>query len=135
MRVRCSSTLARPQYQQLLLPGIRPAPALGQYELIHTDAFDWLSNADRNSFHTVVTDPPTASWSTAPRSWLNEPMERGASGASHPRLMGTDAARIRDSRSGAGLRWANSVSSFINWRVASIPFSCPGRTFSSRHTR
>lgn len=31
---------------------------LGAFELVRTDAFDWLRAAKRQSIHTVVTDPP-----------------------------------------------------------------------------
>lgn len=39
-----------------------PAPSVsireGSYEIFHTDAFDWLDNAQPSSIHAVVTDPP-----------------------------------------------------------------------------
>jgi len=28
------------------------------YELVHTDAFEWLRNRERDSIHAVITDPP-----------------------------------------------------------------------------
>lgn len=31
---------------------------LGNYEILQTDAFDWLSEAKNDSIHAVVTDPP-----------------------------------------------------------------------------
>src|SRR5437773_1022895 len=30
----------------------------GPYEIVHTDAFDWLSRSKPNTLHAVVTDPP-----------------------------------------------------------------------------
>src|SRR5438270_2059801 len=33
-------------------------PARGAYEVVHADAFAWLSQAKPNSIHAVVTDPP-----------------------------------------------------------------------------
>lgn len=33
-------------------------PGLGPHEIVHTDAFAWLSRAGANSIHAVVTDPP-----------------------------------------------------------------------------
>ena len=31
---------------------------LGRYQIFHIDAFTWLANANANSIHAVVTDPP-----------------------------------------------------------------------------
>ena len=30
----------------------------GLYEIVHSDAFDWLESAESNSIHVVVRDPP-----------------------------------------------------------------------------
>lgn len=37
---------------------LRSKSAVGQYELLHVDAFDWLASAPKQSIHAVVTDPP-----------------------------------------------------------------------------
>ena len=43
-------------------PTLLPSPGLvrssDSYEIIQTDAFDWLSQAKTHSIHAVVTDPP-----------------------------------------------------------------------------
>ena len=37
----------------------KPArPKFGAYEILRVDAFDWLADAEPNSIHAVVTDPP-----------------------------------------------------------------------------
>src|SRR5262249_13233001 len=33
-------------------------PGVGAYEIVHTDAFAWLAQAEPCSIHAVVTDPP-----------------------------------------------------------------------------
>jgi hypothetical protein len=39
-------------------PGITLFQAPGEYRIFHADAFDWLAEAEPNSIHAVVTDPP-----------------------------------------------------------------------------
>lgn len=39
----------------------------GQYEIFHTDAFDWLAKARHHSIHAVVTDPPYGLLEYTPR--------------------------------------------------------------------
>lgn len=36
----------------------RHLPGQGTYKIFHADAFVWLQNAESNSIHAVVTDPP-----------------------------------------------------------------------------
>jgi site-specific DNA-methyltransferase (adenine-specific) len=36
----------------------RPSAAFSLYEIFLVDAFEWLAEADHNSIHAVVTDPP-----------------------------------------------------------------------------
>src|SRR5437899_11758657 len=37
------------------------------YEILNIDAFEWLSQAERNSIHAVVTDPPYGLLEYTPR--------------------------------------------------------------------
>ncbi|MBI5863313.1 MAG: site-specific DNA-methyltransferase [Planctomycetes bacterium] len=41
-----------------MLPGLQTATPFGSYELLHSDAFEWLASAGAKSVHAVVTDPP-----------------------------------------------------------------------------
>ncbi|MFH1110281.1 MAG: site-specific DNA-methyltransferase [Planctomycetota bacterium] len=43
---------------QLALFHVAPARRRAPYDIILTDAFDWLAAASRRSIHAVVTDPP-----------------------------------------------------------------------------
>jgi len=55
----------------------QPSP-FGSYEIIKGDAFTWLSTADPNSVHAVVTDPPYGLIEYTPREL--EKMRRGRGG-------------------------------------------------------
>ncbi len=48
------------------------------YEIFHVDAFEWLSQAPRNSIHAVVTDPPYGLLEYTPREL--EKMQNGRGG-------------------------------------------------------
>ncbi len=41
-----------------ILPSLRLSAGFGPYELVHSNALDWLATAEPNSIHAVVTDPP-----------------------------------------------------------------------------
>lgn len=41
-----------------VLPRLRDASGFGHYDLVCSDALDWLGHAAPNSIHAVVTDPP-----------------------------------------------------------------------------
>src|SRR5437762_9402115 len=44
--------------QPQLFRALPKSSGLGPYDIIRTDAFEWLSQAKPNSIHAVVTDPP-----------------------------------------------------------------------------
>lgn len=46
-----------PRNATTILPAFRDA-AFAPYEIVCADALDWLANAEPNSVHAVVTDPP-----------------------------------------------------------------------------
>jgi site-specific DNA-methyltransferase (adenine-specific) len=50
-----------------LLFHVERARSLGVYEIIRTDAFDWLASAEPCSLHAVVTDPPYGLLEYSPR--------------------------------------------------------------------
>jgi len=54
-----------------------PAPASGRYEIVCTDAFEWLSNAKHSSVHAVVTDPPYGLLEYTPRQLEKMKLGRG----------------------------------------------------------
>lgn len=43
---------------QIALLDVAPARRRARYDIILTDAFEWLAAAPRRSIHAVVTDPP-----------------------------------------------------------------------------
>ncbi len=51
---------------------------LAPYEIVHTDAFDWLAKAEPSSIHAVVTDPPYGLIEYTPRQL--EKMRNGEGG-------------------------------------------------------
>lgn len=50
---------------------------LAKWELVHADAFDWLSKAKRRSIHAVVTDPPYGLVEYQPRELAKMKKGRG----------------------------------------------------------
>lgn len=54
---RSRRKLRRDAEPELFRPSAH-AKDLGPYEIVHADAFTWLSLANPNSIHAVVTDPP-----------------------------------------------------------------------------
>ncbi len=53
-------------------------PPFGSYEIVHGDAFTWLTHAQPNSIHAVVTDPPYGLVEYTPHEL--EKMRRGRGG-------------------------------------------------------
>lgn len=51
---------------------------LGAYEIVKSDAFEWLANAKPNSIHAVVTDPPYGLLEYTPREL--EKLRKGRGG-------------------------------------------------------
>lgn len=62
---------------QLSLFGHANARAQGLYEIVHTDAFAWLSSAEPCSIHAVVTDPPYGLIEYTPRELRKLKLGRG----------------------------------------------------------
>ncbi len=59
MRILTRKRSASAATQRRLFDSPRLAETdFGSYEILHTDAFEWLSQAKPNSIHAVVTDPP-----------------------------------------------------------------------------
>lgn len=56
----------RRRNRKLALPSLF-APELAPFEIVHTDAFDWLAQAKPRSIHAVVTDPPYGLLEYTPR--------------------------------------------------------------------
>lgn len=50
--------LLQPAGKLTTLSAVAPTKKLGKWDLVRTDAFEWLENAKRRSIHAVVTDPP-----------------------------------------------------------------------------
>ena len=69
---RAGTTTAGP----LDLPGLNAQ--FGPYEILLTDAFEWLARAKPNSIHAVVTDPPYGLIEYTPREL--DKMRRGRGG-------------------------------------------------------
>lgn len=89
---------------------VSSTPATAPYEIVHTDALDWLARAPANSLHAVVTDPPYGLIEYTPRElakldtgrggvWRIPPTLDGHRRAPLPRftvLTETDRAALRN---------------------------------------
>jgi len=58
MQARKRRTITTSNGQTAVFPALRLATGIGRYQLVHDDALEWLSRAERHSIHAVVTDPP-----------------------------------------------------------------------------
>ncbi len=64
---RVTTRKARSDRGESLLFSMERRPSLGAYQIVCTDAFEWLASAKRRSIHAVVTDPPYGLLEYSPR--------------------------------------------------------------------
>lgn len=113
--------------ETLMLPGLfEDAERCASYTVVNTDAIDWLSRAEPNSIHSVVTDPPYGLVEYQPAQLEKKDRGRGGIWRIPPKLDGCERSPLPRFTALTSTDLAKLEAFFDRFATALYPILAPG---------